>query len=164
MEIHVYREGDDDPDKCTARRLEKDDSVTVHSSYDRLPTGTLLDPFAERALSPADSSPVVAVDSSWESADTVFDDLGRGYERRALPYLVAVNPVNYGKPFRLNTAEAVGAAVYVLGDEELSRRLLSYFSYGETFLQLNREPLERYAECEDSEEVVAVQEEYLSKR
>ncbi|MEF8856658.1 MAG: DUF367 domain-containing protein, partial [Haloplanus sp.] len=35
--------------------------------------------------------------------------------------------------------------------------------WGETFLELNDEPLRRYADCDDSAAVVAVQEEYLDR-
>jgi pre-rRNA-processing protein TSR3 len=41
--------------------------------------------------------------------------------------------------------------------------VLSGFSWGETFLELNEEPLRRYADCEDSSEVIAVQDEYLAE-
>jgi pre-rRNA-processing protein TSR3 len=41
--------------------------------------------------------------------------------------------------------------------------VLSKFTWGETFLELNAEPLARYADCEDSAEVVAVQSEYLAE-
>jgi pre-rRNA-processing protein TSR3 len=80
---------------------------------------------------------------------------------RALPFLVAANPVNYGKPFRLTTVEAFAAALVILGDREQAEQVLSKFTWGETFLELNAEPLRRYADCADSTEVVAVQQEYL---
>lgn len=158
-EIHVYREGDDDPGKCSAIRLRKEGLAVLHDSLGSLPGGTMLDPYSEKALSPADSPPVVAVDASWRSAEKIF----RAYEgrRRALPFLVAANPVNYGKPFRLNTAEAVIAALYILGYEQDAEEIAEKFGYGEAFLELNREPLERYMDCRDSGEVVAVQDEYL---
>jgi pre-rRNA-processing protein TSR3 len=41
--------------------------------------------------------------------------------------------------------------------------VLSKLRWGETFLELNAEPLRRYADCEDSADVVAVQEEYLAE-
>lgn len=161
MEVHIYHEGDDDPDKCSALRLADEGEVRLHESYASLPQGVALDPFAERALSPADASAdaLVVFDSSWESAEDVVAPYDS--ERRALPFVVAANPVSYGRAFRLNTAEATVAALYILGEKERARRIASLFSYGETFLELNREPLERYSECETSEEVVAVQEDYL---
>jgi pre-rRNA-processing protein TSR3 len=74
---------------------------------------------------------------------------------------VAANPVNYGTPFRLNTAEAFAGALVIVGEREQAEDILSKFTWGHTFLELNAEPLERYAACENSSEVVAVQEEYL---
>lgn len=162
VDVHIYHEGDDDPKKCTALRLADEGEARLHERHETLPRGVALDPFAERALSPADASAdtLVVFDSSWESAEDVVEP----YEgnRRALPFVVAANPVSYGRPFRLNTAEATVAAVYILGGKEQARRIASYFSYGETFLELNHEPLERYSACETSDEVVEVQEDYLS--
>lgn len=161
VDLHIYHEGDDDPKKCTAIRLADEGEARLHERYDTLPRGVALDPFADRALSPADveGGPLVVFDSSWKSAQNVVEPYdGR---RRALPFVVAANPVSYGRPFRLNTAEATVAALYILGEKERARRVGSYFSYGETFLELNHEPLERYSACETSEEVVAVQEDYL---
>ena len=159
-QVHIYHEGDDDPAKCTARRLADEGEARLHESYDPLPRSTALSPYADTALSPADSPPIVVFDSSWESAEEVAAPYD-GVER-ALPFVVAANPVSYGKPFRLNTAEAVVAALYIVGEKEDARRIASYFDYGKTFLELNREPLERYAACGTSEEVVEVQEDYLS--
>lgn len=163
MEIHVRYVGDDDPEKCTARRLSTFDLATLHPTDRETPWGLILDPHADQALSPADMDVerLVALDCSWASADDRSHDL-RG-PRRALPYLVAANPVNYGQPMRLTTVEALAAAVRILGEEALADQLLEPFRWGETFLELNREPLQRYAKCQDSAEVVAVQEEYLNR-
>ncbi len=158
--VHIYREGDDDPEKCSALRLQRMEVAVVHSSVESLPTGTVLDPYAEQALSPADPLPVVAVDASWENAEEVFERVdGR---RRALPFLVAANPVNYGHAYQLNTAEACIAALYILGEPDAAREVADAVDYGDTFLTLNREPLERYSDCRDSKDVVRVQEDYLA--
>ncbi len=162
MELHVRYEGDDDPEKCTARALDRRDLVTLHRSPGSVPAGVVLDPHAERALSPADAGAdaLVALDCSWETAtEEAFVMNG---PHRALPFLVAANPINYGRPFRLNTAEALAGALAILGDRERAADLLAEFAWGETFLALNDEPLARYADCADSAGVVAVQEDYLA--
>lgn len=164
MECHVYYEGDDDPDKCTARRLERFDEVILHRRVEQVPYGVVLNPFSERALSPADNEEalgtLVALDCSWKSAEAAAFSM-RGVHR-ALPFLVAANPINFGRPFELTTAEALAAGLVILGEAETARSLLEHFRWGETFLTLNEEPLERYANCSDSSEVVAVQSEYLT--
>ncbi|MFB6168191.1 MAG: DUF367 family protein [Haloferacaceae archaeon] len=160
--LHVRYVGDDDPEKCTARKLAKFDLVGLHGSDRATPRGLVLDPHAERALSPADDpQTLVALDCSWTSADeSAFDLAG---EHRALPYLVAANPVNFGRPMRLTTVEALAAALAILGRRGRAEALLAKFTWGETFLELNAEPVERYAACADSDEVVAVQQEYLDR-
>ena len=161
--LHVRYEGDDDPEKCTARKLARFDLVDLHRSDRATPYGVVLNPHAERALSPADADRgrLVALDCSWESAGEARFSLPG--EHRALPYLVAANPVNFGRPMQLTTVEALAAALAIFGDRERAEAILSKFTWGHTFLELNDEPLRRYAECADSTEVVAVQQEYLDR-
>ena len=162
-DLHVRYEGDDDPDKCTARKLARFDLATLHRSDRATPYGVVLNPHAERALSPADAETgtLVALDCSWESAGAARFSLPG--DHRALPYLVAANPVNFGRPLRLTTVEALAAALCIFGDRAGAERILSKFTWGETFLELNEEPLRRYADCSDSTDVVAVQGEYLDR-
>lgn len=165
MELHVRYEGNDDPDKCSARKLARFDLATLHRSARATPPGIVLDPHAQRALSPADSegaaahNRLVALDCSWETADAEAFRLDGPH--RALPFLVAANPVNYGTPFRLNTVEAFAGALCILGFRPRAERILGKFSWGHTFLELNEEPLRRYADCTDSAEVIDVQSAYL---
>jgi len=161
VDLHVRHTDDDDPEKCTARKLARFDLATLHRSDRATPYGVVLNPHAERALSPADAGAehLVALDCSWERAGEARFSLPG--EHRGLPFLVAANPVNYGKPFRLTTVEALAAGLYILGEPDRAREILAKFTWGETFLDLNAEPLERYADCADSTEVVSVQAEYL---
>jgi len=173
VELHVRYEGDDDPEKCTARKLDRFDLAALHRTARAVPPGIVLDPFADRALSPADredgdasqpavvSDRLVALDCSWETAEREAFDLQGPH--RSLPFLVAANPVNYGTAFRLTTVEAFAGALIILGEREQAERILSKFTWGATFLDLNAEPLRRYADCADSAAVVAVQEEYLGE-
>ncbi len=163
VDLHVRYVGDDDPEKCTARKLARFDLAELHDSDRATPRGLVLDPHAEQALSPADSEAadrLVALDCSWTSADP--DAFSLSGSRRALPFLVAANPVNHGRPFRLTTVEALAGALVILGERDHAETLLGKFTWGHTFLEMNEEPLRRYAACADSSAVVAVQEEYLA--
>ncbi|MCT9094519.1 DUF367 family protein [Haloarchaeobius sp. HME9146] len=162
MNLHVRYEGDDDPKKCTARKLARFDLAELHRSNRATPYGVVLNPHAEQALSPADADAtnLVALDCSWETAEAAMFEMPG--EHRALPFLVAANPVNYGRPFKLTTVEALAAALCILGERDHAEEILAKFTWGETFLTLNEEPLRRYSECADSTEVVAVQDDYLA--
>ena len=72
MDLHVRYEGDDDPEKCTAKKLERFGLATLHSTNSATPWGIVLSPFAERAVSPADADvtdTLVAMDLSWDTAE-----------------------------------------------------------------------------------------------
>jgi len=162
VELHVRYEGDDDPEKCSARKLSRFDLAALHRSAHATPAGIVLNPHAEQALAPADDPPgdrLVVLDCSWETAEAEAFELDGPH--RALPFLVAANPVSYGTPFRLNTVEAFAGALCILGHREQAESILSKFTWGHTFLELNEEPLARYADCEDSTDVLSVQRAYL---
>ena len=161
MDLHVRHTDEDDPEKCTARKLARFDLAALHHDDRGVPYGIVLNPHAERALSPADAGAghLVALDCSWEHAGEARFSLPG--EHRGLPFLVAANPINYGRPFRLTTVEALAAGLYILGEPDRAEGILAKFTWGETFLELNAEPLRRYADCVDSGEVVSVQAEYL---
>jgi len=163
VDLHVRYTADDDPEKCTARKLAQFDLVSLHRTDRATPSGVVLNPHAEQALSPADRGDrLIALDCSWETAESArFSIPG---DHRALPFLVAANPVNYGRPFRLTTVEALAAGLVILGERAHAAEILAKFTWGETFLDLNEEPLGRYADCETSADVVAVQAEYLVNR
>jgi len=106
------------------------------------------------------SNGILVMDLSWKNIDS-FPKVGKGAFTRALPYLLAANPVNWGKPMKLSSAEAVAATLYIVGFMEQAKALLSKFSFGEQFLLLNQEPLERYSQARTSAEVVAIQSDYI---
>jgi len=81
-----------------------------------------------------------------------------------LPYLIASNPTNYGKPFILSSAEAFAAALFILGEREQSRAILSKFKWGDEFLRLNEGMLLAYSRARDSKEVVEMQKRFMNER
>jgi pre-rRNA-processing protein TSR3 len=160
--LYAYRDNTCDPRKCTVKKLEKAGLLSVFSKIPRIPRNTLLlDPTAEQALSPADRHvrSITVLDCSWEVLDTGAVSSWR--TRRALPFLVAANPVNFGKPCKLSSVEALAAALYIMGEREQARTILSKVNWGIRFIEVNKEPLDLYAEAKDSTEVVRIQSSYL---
>jgi len=80
---------------------------------------------------------------------------------RCLPYLLAGNPVNFACPTKLSTAEALAAALYIAGFKKEAHRLMSIFKWGHTFIELNKEKLEKYAMAKNSSEVVEIQKSFI---
>lgn len=88
--------------------------------------------------------------------------LGKPRNQRRLPFLLAANTVNYGKPWKMNTAEAIAAALHVAGFRQDAETLLYPFSYGPEFLRLNQVFLDAYSTCETEADVVARSNEFLA--
>lgn len=160
--LFAYRDNSCDPRKCTVKKLEKAGLLKIFPKISQIPRNTLLlDPTAEQALSPADRfvKSVTVLDCSWEVLDT--GQVSSWRIRRALPFLMAANPVNFGKPCKLSSVEALAATLYILGDKERARTVLGRVNWGIRFIEVNLEPLDLYAAAKDSTEVVRIQNEYL---
>jgi pre-rRNA-processing protein TSR3 len=158
----AYRDNSCDPRKCTVKKLERAGFLRIVKKISQIPRNTLLlDPTAEQALSPADKyvKSITALDCSWEVLDTGAVSSWR--IRRALPFLMAANPVNFGKPCKLTSIEAIAAALYIVGEQERATQILGCVSWGIRFLEVNKEPLELYATAKDSTEVVKFQSLFL---
>lgn len=157
-----------DPKRCSGRKLVREHKIEEFRTNARF-KGLILSPAGTQTLSPADSrcmrkNGLAVIDCSWARlSDVPFGRLPRG-NNRILPFLVAANTVNYGKPWRLNCAEALAAALFICGAVNEARTLLESFAYGEAFLSLNRELLEIYGACASADDVLAAQEAYLAKQ
>jgi pre-rRNA-processing protein TSR3 len=160
--LYAFRDNSCDPRKCTVKRMERSSLVRVLSKISRIPRTTiLLDPTATQALSPADrpARSLTVLDCSWKVLDTGMVSNFR--RRRALPFLVAANPVNFGRPWRLTSVEAFAAALVILGEPGQAGMVLASQNWGPRFLELNEEPLGMYAQARDSTEVIEIQNQYL---
>ena len=168
VRIVVYHAKQCDPKKCSALKLKRHNLIRIVYRLRLLPhEAVVLNPFAEKAFSPADRERIqknglVALDYSWKCTEAakLIPLIG---ESRALPYLVAANPVNYGKPTKLSTVEALAAALYIIGYEAQAAELLSKFKWGPEFTRLNQERLDAYAQARNSTEVVTLQKKFMPK-
>jgi len=166
VRIIVYNAKQCDPRKCSALKLKRHGLIRVVYQLKQLPKQAIfLNPFAEKAFSLADRQRIeryalVALDYSWKCTEEarLIPLMG---ESRALPYLVAANPINYGKPTKLSTVEALAAALFIIGYVEQAETLLSKFKWGPEFIRLNQVRLEAYAKAKTSGEVVELQKGFM---
>src|SRR4030043_369196 len=160
--ITIYHASQCDPKRCTGLKLKRHGRARIVSKTRFLPKrAVVLNPFSEIAFSPADRKRIedfglVALDCSWEHAEKVLRKQVKGTSR-CLPILIAGNPVNFGKATKLTTAEALAAALYIAGFKQEAANLLSIFTWGHTFMELNSALLENYAAAQDSAGVIRAQ-------
>lgn len=130
--------------------------------------GIVISPKAKKVVSAADKELMeqfgaAVVEASWNRIEEVpFSRIG-GKCERLLPYLVAANATNYGKPWRLNCVEALAACFIICGRKEWAEEVLEPFSYGDPFLEINAQLFKRYAACATAEEVQEAEDAWLKK-
>ncbi len=160
MKIQVLMLKQDDPKKCSAAKLVK---FGLAKNVKKTSAKTLiLDPFAKKSIMPSDkklSNSITAIDCSWNLVDKAFATKFSGIHRK-LPPLFAGNPVNYSKLNKLTTVEAIAATVFILGNKDLSLKLLDKFKWGHTFFELNQNLLEDYSKLKSEDEIIPLLKEY----
>ncbi|KAJ2904002.1 ribosome biogenesis protein tsr3, partial [Coemansia aciculifera] len=150
-----------DPKRCSGRKLARM-GLVKEFRLGQVFKGVVMSPEGKQVVSRADLSIMqqygaAMIDCSWARIDEVPFNRIKAHHNRLLPYLVAANPVNYGKPWRLNCVEALAAAFYVVGWDEIGDELMSKFKWGHGFKELNTPLLKKYAACETNTEVLEVQ-------
>jgi len=166
LKLAMWDFGQCDSKKCTGRKLARLSALKelrVSQGW----AGVILSPSGKQACSRADHDIVRAygiavVDCSWAKLDEVPFAKIKGKHERLLPFLVAANPVNYGKPLKLSCVEAIAATMMLTGFPREAAAILGKFKWGQTFLKLNEELFRRYGECNTPGEVVAAQNAWLA--
>jgi len=167
IQLAMWDFGQCDIKRCTGRKLSRFGLLKELRINQRF-GGVVLSPMGNKCISKEDQQllhkrGLAVVDCSWARlTDVPFVTL-RCAAPRLLPWLVAANPVNYGRPCELSCVEALAAALLICGEEETANVLLSKFKWGHSFLSLNRELLKAYSECKTGEEIISVQNNWLCK-
>ncbi|EHY58646.1 ribosome biogenesis protein tsr3 [Exophiala dermatitidis] len=156
-----------DSKRCSGKRLMHFGLMRELPIGQKYP-GVVISPNAKKVLSPADRELLeqygaAVVECSWVRVQEVPWSRIGGKCERLLPYLVAANPVNYGKPWRLNCVEALAACFAICGHHDWAEIVLQHFPYGKPFLEINSQLFKRYAACQDEEQIKAAQETWLAK-
>ena len=171
IRVHAIWLAQDDPKKNTAVLAAKRGDLILHKNMKRLPKkGIILEPLCGKVLGPEDhelltnkNGSLVGLDCSWAQIEPSVDKVMNSTRLipRMLPLLLAANPVNWGKPGKLTTAEALAAGLYLVGRKEQARNILGAFRWGERFFELNHEPLEAYSQAKSSSDLVELQFEFF---
>ncbi|KAG2008131.1 DUF367 family protein [Coprinopsis cinerea AmutBmut pab1-1] len=131
-----------DPKRCSGKKLARQGLIKDLKVGSRF-RGIVLSPKGKQIVSPSDRDIILngglaVVECSWARLDEVpFGKIASPHER-LLPYLLATNPTNYGKPWRLNCVEALAAAFYLTGFDSYAEQLLSCFGWGGSFWRVNK--------------------------
>ncbi|CED82445.1 duf367 family protein [Phaffia rhodozyma] len=130
-----------DPKRCSGKKLSRLNLIKQLRVGARF-RGVVMTPKGTKPVSLEDRDIVLAsglavVECSWARLEEVPWGKIRSPNERLLPYLIATNPVNYGKPWRLNCVEALAAAFYLTGFPKEAELLLSKFSWGHSFWKVN---------------------------
>ncbi|KAK5686248.1 ribosome biogenesis protein tsr3 [Elasticomyces elasticus] len=156
-----------DAKRCSGKRLMRLGLMRELHVGQKHP-GIVISPKAKTIVNPSDREVLeqygaAVVEASWNRIEEVpWGKIG-GPNARLLPYLIAANPTNYGRPWRLNCVEALAACFAICGHQDWAEEILSTFSYGQAFLDINEAVLKRYAACEDEEGVKKAEEVWLAK-
>jgi len=123
---------------------------------------------AQQSISPQDKSIVASngisvIDCSWHHLEDIPFNRMKGQHLRLLPFLVAANPINYGKASQLSCVEALAATLYICGYSNHALLILSKFKWGIEFINLNYELLTGYSKCTDSQSIIQYQNDWLNK-
>jgi len=156
---------EDDPVKCTSAKMSKFRLARSIRINQIPPHSIVLNPFAPDVLLKSDNISVqhgglVVIDCSWANATPHFKRRLSGIQRR-LPALMAGNPTNYSRVGALSSLEASAAALSILGLHDYSKKLLSLYKWGETFLSLNENALKDYEAAQSQDEVRALELDYF---
>ncbi|KAJ1676004.1 ribosome biogenesis protein tsr3 [Spiromyces aspiralis] len=166
VQLAMWDFGHCDPKRCSGRKLARMGIVkelTLAQPF----KGLVMSPEGQQAVSPADREILqnygaAMIDCSWARLEEVPFKKIRARHNRLLPYLVAANPVNYGKPWRLNCVEALAAAFYICGMDDVGDALMGKFKWGHAFREVNEDLFRKYSQCKDSAEVIEIQGEWMA--
>ena len=167
--LYMWDLGQCDPKKCSGRKLAREKLIKIlpiTASFH----GIVLTPDSSASLfTPSDieiiqKAGIAVIDCSWNEYSA-----GRGVDQvkklkyhngRFLPFLLAGNPINHGRPYKLNCAEALAGALAICGLMDDAFEIMNVFGWGQTFLDINQNVVEEYQQCKTIEDVIAVQKAY----
>jgi pre-rRNA-processing protein TSR3 len=168
-QVVLFEYKHNDPKRDTGMKLVRQGLVRSIKPGDPF-KGIVLSAYGRGILSPSDSALIgsaglAAINCSWNRLDEITNIPGGNLSRhKKLPFLVAANPINYGKAYKLSSAEALAASLAIAGFEEEAHQLTEKFSWDHEFWKLNQEMIDEYRMCRSSAEIELAQQKYLDEK
>lgn len=167
VRLAMWDFGQCDPKRCSGIKLKRLGYIRVLNQRDTF-HGLVLSPIGTQIISPEDkelalTSGLAVVDCSWKQLDHTDVTQLKARHHRILPYLVAANTVNFGKPWRLNCAEALAACLAIFGLQDAADELLNQFKWGHSFFEQNGDYIDAYKTARSAEEMTDMQNFFLNE-
>jgi pre-rRNA-processing protein TSR3 len=155
-----------DPKKCTGKKMEHL-GLLKEIKFSKNYGGILLTPTGKKICSIEDhdiiaQKGICVLDCSWAKFNELHLDLHK-IETRSLPFMVAVNPVNFGKAYKLTCAEAFAACLFLGGFEKEAKFIMGHFKWGPHFFVQNEELFSKYRGIKSQDELKEIQEKYINE-
>ncbi|KAK9235528.1 DUF367-domain-containing protein [Lipomyces kononenkoae] len=136
-----------DPKRCSGKKLARLGLIRSLRLGQKF-HGIVISPNGKVPVSPSDREVLeehgaAVVECSWARVQEIPWSRIGGRHERLLPYLIATNPVNYGRPWKLNCVEAIAAAFAITGHRDWAEQILSHFSWGHAFLNAQNDWLDK---------------------
>ena len=165
MQLFLYYSNQCNPLKCTGKKLARFKLVSIYSNIKKTPINSIfLNPYSKNIILKKDViyNKITVLDCTWSSINTILSNFSSlKLQHRSLPCLLAANPINFGRPYRLTSVESFAAALYILGYKKKAEFLLSKFNWGLYFIKLNINLLNDYSKANTKEEIFDIQKEYF---
>jgi len=133
LPLAMWDLGQCDKKRCTGTRLVRQGVIQELRLGQHFP-GVIMSPMGRSSVSVEDAELIrtkglAVVDCSWNKLDDVPFGRIKGRAPRLLPWMLAANPVNYGKPCKLSCAEALAAALYICGQKDDAQAIMSRYVF-----------------------------------
>lgn len=155
-----------DPKKCSGRKLENFGLLKSINHKSRF-KGITLSAGGKKPISKEDTEIVLkyglcVIDCSWNKIQNLVVKTKFDHER-ILPFMVAVNPINFGAPYKLSCAEALAAGLFICDFWEQGHGLMEKFKWGPGFHNLNKEIFDLYQDCKTVADLGNAEQKYLAE-
>ncbi|CAD8051346.1 unnamed protein product [Paramecium sonneborni] len=161
IKLFMIDYGQCDVKKCTGRKMERFKLLTAIKPKVKF-QGIIVSANGKKYVSKDDEEllqkGICVIDCSWAKIDEITYV---SPNERLLPHMVAVNPVNFGKQFKLSCVEAIAATLALCGRREQADFILSKFTWGENFFKINQDAFDLYSQCQNDKELREAEQKYL---